>query len=66
MIFDTLANNIFSCVAACGGVQNLVTVKSFIFLTENFNSCTTRLCEKKLFICNLPAETLKDMLQKVK
>ena len=33
------------CVAAWGGVQNFVTVKNYIFLTGNVNSCSSRLCE---------------------
>ena len=46
MVFDALANNILLCgVAAWGGyMQNFGTVKSYIFLTGNFNSYTSKLC----------------------
>ena len=39
MNFNALANNIFP-VPGDGGAQNFVTVKNYIFLTGNFNSCT--------------------------
>ena len=47
MIFDTLANNIFSVEQpGVGYIQNFVTVKSYIFLTGNFHVYTSNLCGK--------------------
>ena len=44
MIFDALANIFPAYQPGVGYIQKFVTVKSYIFLTGNFNSYTSGLC----------------------
>ena len=66
MIFYILTKQYFPCVPAWGGVQNFVNVKNYIFLTGNFNSCTSSFVNKGIYLYfQPPAERLKAMSWRV-
>ena len=60
MIFLYISTQYLPCVPAWGGVQNFVHVKKYIFLTGNFNSCTSSFVNKDIYLyLQPPAERLK-------